>query len=156
MQSTKLLQDLGRRPTQITVDLRLLGADAGNPAVEIIHHGRFKSLTSLQQRWLKRRQAFEPAIGRAKSDNRRNRCWLQGELGDALQAPSCAADYSIRWLLQAIVLVAAKRLCLALPKLARHARITVLWSGNSAGHSIVADAFGRLATAPCGRMPVLR
>ena len=37
-----------------------------------------------------------------KSDNRMDRCWLQGALGDALHAISCAAGYNLRWLLRAI------------------------------------------------------
>ena len=32
-----------------------------------------------------------------------DRCWLQGALGDALHAVSCAAGYNLRWLLRAIV-----------------------------------------------------
>ena len=31
-----------------------------------------------------------------------DRCWLQGAMGDALHALSCAAGYNIRWLLRAI------------------------------------------------------
>ena len=31
-----------------------------------------------------------------------NRCWLQGALGDALHALSCAVGYNIKWLLRAI------------------------------------------------------
>jgi IS5 family transposase len=31
-----------------------------------------------------------------------DRCWLQGALGDALHATSCAAGYDLRWLLRAI------------------------------------------------------
>ncbi len=59
-------------------------------------------MTDQQKRWLKRRQAIEPMIGHAKSDNRMDRCWLQGALGDALHTLSCAAGYNIRWLLRAI------------------------------------------------------
>ena len=124
-QTTNLLQDLGRSPTQAIVDLGFRGVDADNPGVEIIHRGKYKSLTSQQRRWLKRRQAIEPAIGHAKSDNRMDRCWLQGALGDALHALSCAAGYNIRWLLRAIVRLAAKRSSLALPDLALYVRITV-------------------------------
>jgi len=62
--------------------------DADNPGIEIIHRGRYKSLALQQMRWLKRRQAIEPMIGHTKSDNGMDRCWLQGELGDALHAPS--------------------------------------------------------------------
>ena len=102
-QTTNLLQDLGRSPTQAIVDLGLRGVDADNPGVQIIHRGRYKTLTTQQRRWLKRRQAIEPLIGHTKADHRMDRCWLAGALGDALHALSCAAGYNIRWLLRAIV-----------------------------------------------------
>lgn len=70
---------------------------------EIIHRGRYRSLSPQQKGWLRRRQAVEPAIGHLKSDNRMDRCWLQGALGDALHSISCAAGYNLRWLLRAIV-----------------------------------------------------
>jgi hypothetical protein len=83
------------------VDLGFRGVDRDNPQVEIIHRGKYKSLTKQQRRWLKRRQAVEPAIGHLKSDHRMDRCWLQGELGDALHAVLCATGYNLRWLLRA-------------------------------------------------------
>ena len=92
--------------------------DADNPGVEIIHRGRYKSLTSQQKRWLKRRQAIEPMIGHTKSDHRMDRCWLQGALGDALHALSCAAGYNIRWLLRAIARLGPKVAFLRLLKAA--------------------------------------
>ncbi len=107
-QTTNLLQDLNRAPKQVVVDLGYRGVDADNPGVEIIHRGRYKTMTDQQKRWLKRRQAIEPMIGHAKSDNRMDRCWLQGALGDALHALSCAAGYNIRWLLRAIVRLGLK------------------------------------------------
>ena len=107
-QTTNLLQDLGRKPKQAIVDLGYRGVDADNPGVEIIHRGKYKTLTALQRRWLKRRQAIEPMIGHTKSDHRMDRCWLKGAIGDALHAISCAAGYNIRWLMRAIVAQAAK------------------------------------------------
>jgi IS5 family transposase len=101
-QTTNLLQDHSVKLKQIVVDLGFRGVDADNPDVQIIHRGRFKSMTSQQRRWLRRRQAVEPAIGHLKSDNRMDRCWLQGALGDALHSISCAAGYNLRWLLRAI------------------------------------------------------
>jgi IS5 family transposase len=101
-QATNLMQDHAVKLKQIVVDLGFRGVDADNPDVQIIHRGRFKSMTSQQRRWLRRRQAVEPAIGHLKSDNRMDRCWLQGALGDALHALSCAAGYNIRWLLRAL------------------------------------------------------
>lgn len=107
-QTATLLQDLDRSPKQAIVDLGFRGADADNPGVEIIHRGKFKTLTAQQKHWLKRRQAIEPMIGHTKSDNRMDRCRLQGALGDALHALSCAAGYNIRWLLRAIARLGLK------------------------------------------------
>lgn len=146
-QTTNLLQDLGRRPTQAIVDLGFRGVDADNPGVEIIHRGKYKTLTSLQRRWLKRRQAIEPMIGHAKSDNRMDRCWLQGTLGDALHALSCAAGYNIRWLMRAIARLAAKRSFYALFELFAYARISVvrLQRALVGETGSVPGAIGRLA-----------
>ncbi len=86
-----MLEDTGRAPKQVVVDLGYRGVDKDNPGVEIIHRGKYKSLTRQQRRWLKRRQAVEPAIGHLKTDNRMDRCWLSGQLGDALHTVLCAA-----------------------------------------------------------------
>jgi IS5 family transposase len=118
-QTAILLEDVGRTPKEVVVDLGFRGVDADNPTVEIIHRGKFKSLTKPQRRWLKRRQAVEPAIGHLKSDNRMDRCWLKGSLGDALHAVLCAAGYNLRWLMRAMLRLGLKAvflrlLCLAL------------------------------------------
>ena len=101
-QTTTLLQDLGVKPLTAVVDLGYRGVDAQVAPVEVIHRGKFKSLTAVQKRWLKRRQAVEPAIGHAKADHRMDRCWLRGSEGDALHAVLCAAGFNLRWLLRAI------------------------------------------------------
>lgn len=101
-QATNLMQDLETNIRHVVVDLGFRGVDTNNPDKEIIHRGKFKTLSAQQKGWLKRRQAVEPAIGHLKSDNRMDRCWLQGALGDALHAISCAAGYNLRWLLRAI------------------------------------------------------
>jgi len=101
-QVTNLTQDLPVKLKHIVVDLGFRGVDADNPDKQIIHRGRFKSLNPQQKGWLRRRQAVEPAIGHLKSDHRMDRCWLQGAVGDALHAVSCAAGYNLRWLLRAI------------------------------------------------------
>ena len=85
------------------VDLGYRGVDADNPGVQIIHRGKYKSLDRNEKRLLKQRQAIEPLIDHTKADHGMDRCWLQGALGDALHALSCAAGYNIRWLLRAIV-----------------------------------------------------
>ena len=101
-QATNLLQDHAVKLKQIVVDMGFRGVDADNPDKQIIHRGKYKSLSPQQKGWLRRRQAVEPAIGHLKSDHRMDRCWLQGALGDALHASSCAAGYNLRWLLRAI------------------------------------------------------
>jgi len=122
-QTTNLLQDLGHSPKQAIVDLGYPGVDADNPGIEIVHRGRYKTLTLQQKRWLKRRQAIEPMIGHTKSDNRMDRCWLQGALGDALHALSCAAGYNIRWLLRAIARLGVAWIFCALNFAGRYASI---------------------------------
>ena len=101
-QVTNLTQDLPVKLKHIVVDLGFRGVDADNPDKQIIHRGKFKSLSPQQKGWLRRRQAVEPAIGHLKSDHRMDRCWLQGALGDALHSISCAGGYNLRWLMRAI------------------------------------------------------
>ena len=111
-QTTILLEDTGKTPQQVIVDLGYRGVDQDNPGVEIIHRGKFKSLSKQQRRWLKRRPAVEPVIGHLKADHRMDRCWLQGATGDALHAVLCAASYNLRWLLRAMVRLGLKALLL--------------------------------------------
>ena len=111
-QSRILLEDIGRQPKEVVVDLGFRGVDEDNPNVQIIHRGKFKSLSAPQRRWLKRRQAVEPAIGHLKSDHRMDRCWLRGQQGDALHAVLCATGYNLRWLMRAMVRLGLKALLL--------------------------------------------
>lgn len=120
-QTNTLLQDIGVKPTTAVVDLGFRGVDAACAPVQIIHRGKFKSLDAQQRKWLKRRQAIEPAIGHTKSDNRMDRCWLGGSSGDALHAVLCAAGFNIRWLLRAIAAKGLAALLLALSQLALYA-----------------------------------
>ena len=107
-QTRILLEAVGREPKEVVVDLGFRGVDRDNPRVEIIHRGKYKSLTKQQRRWLKRRQAVEPAIGHLKSDHRMDRCWLKGQRGDALHAVLCASGYNLRWLLRAMLRLGLK------------------------------------------------
>lgn len=101
-QTTILLQDIAAKPKVAIVDLGYRGVDAQLGEVELVHRGKRKTLTPVQRRWLKRRQAVEPAIGHLKADHGMRRCWLKGAEGDALNAVLCAAGYNIAWLLRAI------------------------------------------------------
>jgi transposase, IS5 family len=126
-QSAILLQDLNVSPKQVVVDLGFRGKEVAqdNADLEIIHRGKIKTLTKAQRRWLKRRQAVEPAIGHLKSDNRMQRCWLQGATGDALHALCCAVGYNLRWLMRAVVRLGLKGLLFCLYGLACWARFAV-------------------------------
>lgn len=87
----------------MVVDLGFCGVDRENPWVEIIHRGKYKSLTKQLRRWLTRRQAVEPAIDHLQSDHRMDRCWLQGQQDDVLHTVLCATGYNLRWLLRAML-----------------------------------------------------
>jgi IS5 family transposase len=84
---------------------KISGACLRQSGIGIIHHGKRKSLIKPQRRWLRlrRRQAIEPAIGHLKSDPRMDRCWPQGQSGDALHAIPCATSSCLRCLLRAMV-----------------------------------------------------
>ena len=73
-QATNLTQDLSVTIRQVIANLGLRGVDADNPDKQIIHRGKFKSLSPQQKGWLRRRQAVEPAIGHLKSNHRIDRC----------------------------------------------------------------------------------
>lgn len=102
-QTRILIEDHGTEPKQVYVDLGYRGVDHANPDVEIIHRGKYKSMSKVQRKRLKRRQAIEPTIGHLKADHGMRRCWLKGSSGDALHAVLCAAGFNLKWLLRAIV-----------------------------------------------------
>ena len=134
-QARNITQDVSVVFKQVVVDLGFRGVDADNPGAQIIHRGKFKSLRPQQKGWQRRRQAVEPVIGHLKSDHRLDRCWLQGTLGDALHAISCAAGYNLRWLLRAIARTGIGPLFSCLLQmvlwLAPTARVSPLTSGRS-------------------------
>lgn len=72
-QTTNLLQDIGVKPVTAVVDLAHRGVDHLVP-VNIVHRGRYKTMTEQQRRWLRRRQAIEPTIGHTKHDHGMKRC----------------------------------------------------------------------------------
>ncbi len=102
-QTNQLIADTERTIKQTVVDLGYRGVDGDNPEIEIIHRGKQSKLTQQQKRWLRRRQAIEPGIGHLKQDHRMNRCYLQGALGDTLNALCSAVGYNLRWLMRAVV-----------------------------------------------------
>ncbi len=142
-----LLEDVGITPKQVVVDLGYRGVDQDNPGVEIIHRGKYRSLTEPQRRWLKRRQAVEPAIGHLKSDHRMDRCRLRGATGDALHAVLCAAGYNLRWLLRAMARMGLRALLLRLEFGARWVRFMDSLSPKNDSpihYAFVPDGLGRV------------
>lgn len=123
-QVNTLLEDHRTQARQVVADLGFRGVDAHNPGIEILHRGWHKTMTTKQRRWLRRRPAIRPIIGHCKADHRMERCWLKGELGDALHAVLCAAGYNLRWLMRAVVRLGLGPglLCLALLRLSSDAR----------------------------------
>jgi len=95
-QCNGLIEISGKAVKQDFVDLGYRGVDADNPGMQVVQRGRLKSMSKIQRKQLKRRQAIEPTIGHVKHDNRTIRCHLQGSTGDALHAIACAAGYNIR------------------------------------------------------------
>ena len=90
-QTNTLINTTGKAIKEAYVDLGYRGVDADNRGVRVMHRGRIKSMTKLEKKRLKRRQAVEPVIGHVKHDHRMSRCHLIGSLGDALHAIACAA-----------------------------------------------------------------
>ena len=60
------------------------------------------------------------------------RCWLQGETGDALHALCCAIGYNLRWLMRAVVRLGLKGLLLCLFWLAYGARLALMTQKSAA------------------------
>ena len=97
-------------PKTAIVDLGYRGRQPEH--ITVVHRGKKKTLTPPQIRLLKRRQAVEPTIGHLKDGHRMRRCFLKGQMGDALNVVLAAAGYNIRWLMRWIVSSWAKILSL--------------------------------------------
>ena len=128
-QSNELVATSGKTIKEAYVDLGYRGVDADNPGVRVMHRGRIKSMSLIETKRLKRRQAVEPVIGHVKHDHRMIRCHLIGSLGDALHAIACAAGYNIRWLMRAMLRLGLKGL-FAPSNLWLWVTLTVRWRAN--------------------------
>jgi IS5 family transposase len=90
----------GVKVSDAYVDKGYRGHDyTGDATIHIAGRGT-KRLTVTQRKRRKRRSAIEPKIGHAKSENRMNRCYLKGLIGDALNALLAAAGANLRKLLR--------------------------------------------------------
>ena len=72
------------------VDLGFMGVDADSPGIEIIHRDKFKHLSTLQRKWLRRHSVVEAVIGHLKADHGVQRCYFKDEARAALHAVLCA------------------------------------------------------------------
>jgi transposase, IS5 family len=93
----------GQTPNAVMVDQGYRGHGYGGSA--IVHVVRMipKRATRALKRMLRRRAAIEPTIGHLKSDNRLNRNYLTGQVGDKINAVLSAAGYNLRKLLRWLV-----------------------------------------------------
>jgi IS5 family transposase len=102
-QTGALLQDIGVSPKIAVVDPGYRGVDKDIAPVELIHRGKYKTLSAEHKRCLKRREAIEPLIGHTTQDHGMQRCWLKGSERDGLHAVLCAAGFNIRWLMRSLL-----------------------------------------------------
>ncbi len=66
--------------------------------------GKKGKISRSLRKWLRRRCAIEPVIGHLKSDNRMNRNYLKGAIGDTINALLCGSGANIRKLIAAFFL----------------------------------------------------
>lgn len=62
-QTNSLLYKIGVKPTTAIVDLGFRRVDQDVAPVNVIHRGKYNTLTPQEKSWLKRRQAIEPMSG---------------------------------------------------------------------------------------------
>jgi len=72
----------------------------GVTETQVFISGQRRGITPTIKKELKRRSAVEPVIGHMKSDGKLDRNWLQGSLGDKINALLCGAGHNIRIILR--------------------------------------------------------
>jgi IS5 family transposase len=93
----------GHTPDDVMVDQGYRGHGYEGAAIVHVVRAIPKRATRALRRMLKRRAAIEPTIGHLKSDNRMNRNYLTGQVGDKINALLAAAGYNLRKLLRWLV-----------------------------------------------------
>lgn len=83
------------KPRQAFVDKGFRGVTHHPPEVEVFVAGTRK-LTGALKRWLKRRSAIEPVIGHSKQDYALGRNFLQGKIGDRINACLAGCGFNLR------------------------------------------------------------
>jgi IS5 family transposase len=93
----------GHSPQDVMVDQGYRGHGYQGSAMVHVVRTIPKRATRALRRMLRRRAAIEPTIGHLKSDNRMNRNYLTGQVGDKINAVLSAAGYNLRKLLRWLV-----------------------------------------------------
>ena len=115
----------GVRPTECFVDRGYRGH--GETDTKVVIAGQRRGMTPRLKRLLKRRNAIEPGIGHLKNDGRRDRNYLKGVAGDAMNALLVGAGHNLRLILRKLRLLFAccwdpdidSPIALAMPSTAR-------------------------------------
>jgi IS5 family transposase len=101
----------GQTPNDVMVDQGYRGHGyTGSASVHVVRTIP-KRATRAIRRMLRRRAAIEPTIGHLKADNRMNRNYLTGQVGDKINAVLAAAGYNLRKLLRWLVFAPIFWLC---------------------------------------------
>jgi len=91
------------QPKQCFVDRGYRGHKVKDTQVFI--SGQKRGVSPSIKRALKRRSAIEPEIGHMKTDGRLGRCYLKGEVGDAINVLMVAAGHNLRKILNKLRLL---------------------------------------------------
>lgn len=95
----------GIKPKEAYVDLGYRGHGLDEGDTDIILSRQKRGITRAQRKRQKRRNALEPIIGHCKNDRKVGpRNWLQGTLGDQINAIAMAIGFNIRKILRKIFL----------------------------------------------------
>jgi IS5 family transposase len=95
----------GVRPKEAAVDLGYKGHGCEDDECEIIMARQKRGITKAKRKRQKRRNAIEPIIGHCKNDRAVGpRNWLQGKIGDKINAIAMAVGFNIRKILKKIFL----------------------------------------------------
>ena len=98
---------LGLEPEMAVCDLGYRGHNyTGKCDIQVVNRYRKHPGRTLRF-WWNRRSAVEPVIGHCKSDNRLERNYLKGKLGDGMNVVLSAAGFNLRKLLKAFRFLAA-------------------------------------------------
>jgi transposase, IS5 family len=95
LEQAVILSDV--KPEIAIVDRCYRGAEPD--CVKVYQPGLRRAITRALCGMIRRRSAFEPAIGHIKADGRLDKNWLKHALGDAINAVLCGAGHNLRMIL---------------------------------------------------------